>query len=198
VTQGLQAVKVGVLALQGAFREHREVLEALGVDSLEVRVPEDLGPVGALVLPGGESSAMNRLLDTSGLRDPLVARLRDGMPAFGTCAGLILLAREIHDGRPDQVPFGVLDASVRRNGYGRQRESFEVELAVEGLTGPFPGVFIRAPVVESTGPGVEVLARHGDAAVLIRERNVWGATFHPELSGDLRLHEQFLHAARAA
>ena len=94
-------MKVGVLALQGAFREHREVLESLGVDSLEVRVPEDLGPVGALVLPGGESSAMNRLLDTSGLRDPLVARLRDGMPAFGTCAGLILLAREIHDGRPD-------------------------------------------------------------------------------------------------
>ncbi|MFA5885362.1 MAG: pyridoxal 5'-phosphate synthase glutaminase subunit PdxT [Acidimicrobiia bacterium] len=185
--------KVGVLALQGAFREHREVLEALGVSTLEVRVADHLSGVDALVLPGGESTTMTRLLDTSGLRDPLVERLRDGMPAFGTCAGLILLAAEVRDGRPDQVPLGVLDVAVRRNGYGRQRDSFETGLAVAGLTGSaFPGVFIRAPVIERVGEAVEVLAEHGGIPVLVRQGDVWASTFHPELSGDLRVHQQFV------
>jgi 5'-phosphate synthase pdxT subunit len=187
--------KVGVLALQGAFREHREVLEALDVSCTEVRVPEELSGVDALVLPGGESTTMTRLLDTSGLRAPLVDRLRDGMPAFGTCAGLILLATEVHDGRGDQVPLGVLDVSVRRNGYGRQRDSFETGLEVAGLPGTaFPGVFIRAPVIERVGASVEVLAEHGGVAVLVREEQIWASTFHPELSGDLRVHQQFVQA----
>ena len=185
--------KLGVLALQGAFREHREVLDALGVDSVEVRVPEHLSGVDALVLPGGESTTMTRLLETSGLREPLVDRVHDGMPTLGTCAGLILLAREVVDGRADQVPLGLLDATVRRNGYGRQRDSFESDLTVAGLGAPFAGVFIRAPVVERVGPTVEVLAVHDGHPVLVRDGDVWGATFHPELSGDLRVHQQFVH-----
>jgi 5'-phosphate synthase pdxT subunit len=190
--------KIGVLALQGAFREHREVLEALHVAAPEVRVPEHLSGVDALVIPGGESTTMTRLLDTSGLRGPLLDRLRDGMPVLGTCAGLILLASEVRDGRPDQVPLGALAVAVRRNGYGRQRDSFETGLAVTGLTGaPFPGVFIRAPVVEEVGEGVEILAAHDGRPVLVRQGNVWGATFHPELSGDLRVHQLFVQSISA-
>ena len=186
-------MKVGVLALQGAFREHREVLDALGMECVEVRVPEHLGGIDALILPGGESTTMTRLLDTSGLREPLTGLLRDGLPALGTCAGLILLAVEVLDGRADQVPLGVLDVTVRRNAYGRQRDSFEADLAVDGITGPsFPGVFIRAPVVERIGDDVEVLAEYGGEPVLVRGGAVWGSTFHPELSGDLRVHQRFL------
>ena len=186
-------MKVGVLALQGAFREHREVLDALGIECVEVRVPEHLGGVDALILPGGESTTMTRLLDTSGLREPLTGMLRDGLPALGTCAGLILVATDVLDGRPDQVPLGVLDVTVQRNAYGRQRESFEADLDVDGLAGPsFPGVFIRAPVVERVGDEVEVLAEYAGEPVLVRGGAVWGSTFHPELSGDLRVHQRFL------
>ena len=186
-------MKVGVLALQGAFREHREVLDALGIECVEVCVPEHLGGVDALILPGGESTTMTRLLDTSGLREPLTGMLRDGLPALGTCAGLILVATDVLDGRPDQVPLGVLDVTVRRNAYGRQRESFEADLDVDGLAGPsFPGVFIRAPVVERVGDEVEVLAEYAGEPLLVRGGAVWGSTFHPELSGDLRVHQRFL------
>ena len=186
-------MKVGVLALQGAFREHREVLDALGIECVEVRVPEHLGGVDALILPGGESTTMTRLLDTSGLREPLEGMLRDGLPALGTCAGLILMAVEVLDGRADQVPLGALDVTVRRNAYGRQRDSFEVELDVAGIAGPsFRGVFIRAPVVERVGCDVEVLAEYAGEPVLLRSGAVWGSTFHPELSGDLRVHQRFL------
>ena len=186
-------MKVGVLALQGAFREHREVLDALGIECVEVRVPEHLGGVDALILPGGESTTMTRLLDTSGLRDPLTRLLRDGLPALGTCAGLILMAAEVVDGRADQVPLGVLDVTVRRNAYGRQRDSFEADLDVDGLSGPsFPGVFIRAPVVQRVGTEVDVLAEYDGEPVLVRGGTVWGATFHPELSGDLRVQQRFL------
>jgi 5'-phosphate synthase pdxT subunit len=186
-------MKVGVLALQGAFREHREVLDALGVESIEVRAAEDLGALDALMLPGGESTTMSKLLDSSGLRSPLGALLGDGVPVFGTCAGLILLASDVLDGRPDQRSFGVLDVAVRRNGYGRQRDSFEAPLDVRDLAGgPFPGVFIRAPVVDSCGAGVDVLARHDGVPVLVRAGRVWASAFHPELSGDLRLHQRFL------
>lgn len=186
-------MKAGVLALQGAFREHREVLDALAVEAVEVRTPEHLGGIDALFLPGGESTTITKLLDTSGLREPLRAALDDGLPAFGTCAGLILLARVVLDGRPDQVPLGAIDVTVRRNAYGRQRESFEADLAVDGLTGrPFPGVFIRAPAIEAAGPSVRVLAEHEGRAVLAREGGVWVSAFHPELSGDLRLHQRFL------
>jgi pyridoxal 5'-phosphate synthase pdxT subunit len=186
-------MKAGVLALQGAFREHREVLDALGVETVEVRTPEDLGALDALILPGGESTTMSRLLDTSGLRDPIADRLADGIPAFGTCAGMILLAREVVDGRPDQRSFAAIDVAVRRNAYGRQRDSFEAALAVDGLVGgAFPGVFIRAPRLESVGDGVEEWATHDGCPVLVREGPVWVASFHPELAGDLRVHELFL------
>jgi 5'-phosphate synthase pdxT subunit len=186
-------MKIGVLALQGAFREHAEALAALDADVTLVKRPEQLAAVDAIVLPGGESTTIDKLLASSGLRAPLTERLRNGMPALLTCAGLIVCAREIVDGRPDQQPLGVLDVTVRRNGYGRQRESFEVMLPVDGLAGgPFPGVFIRAPVVERAGAAVEVLARHDDAPVLGRQGRLWFAAFHPELAGDLRLHERFL------
>jgi pyridoxal 5'-phosphate synthase pdxT subunit len=189
-------MKVGVLALQGAFREHREVLDALGVEAVEVRTPEPLGALDALILPGGESTTMSKLLDTAGLRGPLTEVLTEGLPVFGTCAGMILLARDVVDGRPDQEPFAAIDVAVRRNAYGRQRDSFETVLDVAGLAGGgFPGVFIRAPRIESVGERVEVLARHDEHAVLAREGVVWVASFHPELAGDLRLHEWFLTEA---
>jgi 5'-phosphate synthase pdxT subunit len=186
-------MKVGVLALQGAFREHREVLDALGVEAIEVRTPAELAALDALILPGGESTTMSKLLDSSGVRAPLTEWLADGMPTLGTCAGMILLAREVVDGRPDQESFGVVDVTVRRNAYGRQRDSFEADLVVEGLAGgPFPGVFIRAPRIESVGEGVDVLASHEGVPVLARQGAVVVASFHPELAGDLRLHEWFL------
>jgi 5'-phosphate synthase pdxT subunit len=187
-------VKAGVLALQGAFREHAEVLEALGVEPVEVRRPDHLDGVDALFLPGGESTTITKLLDSSGVREWLRVRLADGLPVFGTCAGLILLARGVEDEHGNASPgaLDVLDCTVLRNAYGRQRESFEATLAVAGLEGGFPGVFIRAPVVASVGPSVEVLAVHDDHPVLVRTGTTWGATFHPELSGDLRLHERFL------
>jgi 5'-phosphate synthase pdxT subunit len=192
-------VKVGVLALQGAFREHREVLDGLGCEAIEVRVPEQLASIDALFLPGGESTTIGKLLDSSGLRSPLRARIVDGLPTFATCAGLIVLASEVLDGRPDQEPLALLDVSVRRNGYGRQVASFEAPLEVEGLSGgPFPGVFIRAPVIERAGEGVDVLAGYDGWPVLIRQGRIWAASFHPELSGDLRLHQCFLQQEVAA
>jgi len=188
-------VKPGVLALQGAFREHVEALGALGLDAIEVREPEQLATVDVLFLPGGESTTLGRLLLTSGLLAPLAQRLTAGLPVFGTCAGLILLATEVTDGRPDQVSFGALDCTVRRNGYGRQRDSFEAPLTFDqpvGVAGRFPGVFIRAPLIERTGEAIEVLARHEDHPVLVRQGAVWASTFHPELAGDLRLHQRFI------
>ena len=186
-------MKAGVLALQGAFREHREALDALGVDTVEVRTPDDLSCVETLFLPGGESTTMTKLVDSSRLRAPLADRIAAGLPVFATCAGLILLARDVLDGRPDQESLGVLDVTVRRNAYGRQRESFEAPLEVDGLPGgAFPGVFIRAPVVETAGDAVDVLATYDDHPVLVRSGAIWAATFHPELSGDLRLHRRFL------
>src|SRR5262245_24998293 len=192
-------MKVGILSLQGAFREHRELLDALGVDTVEVRTPDALAALDALILPGGESTTMSKLLDTSGVRAPLAERLADRLPVFGTCAGLILLAREVVDGRPDQQSFGVVDVTVRRNAYGRQRDSFEADLAVDDMTGgPFHGVFIRAPAIERCGPTVEVLASHDERPVLARARMAHGgvayvSTFHPELAGDLRVHQLFLN-----
>jgi 5'-phosphate synthase pdxT subunit len=186
-------VKAGVLAIQGAFREHREVLDALGVDSVEVRAPEHLSGIDALILPGGESTTMVKLVDSAGLREPIAELLAAGLPVLGTCAGMILLARTVVDGRPDQWSFGAVDLAVRRNGYGRQRESFEAPLDVAGMPGgPFPGVFIRAPVVEHYGPEVEVLAAWEGTPVLLRSGTVWVAAFHPELSDDLRLHQRLL------
>ncbi|MBM3717746.1 MAG: pyridoxal 5'-phosphate synthase glutaminase subunit PdxT [Actinobacteria bacterium] len=184
---------VGVLALQGAFSAHAETLAGLGVSCREVRTPKDLSGVEAIVIPGGESSTMSQLLESSGLLQPLSERLHAGMPALGTCAGMILLAAEIVDGRDDQVSLSVLDIVVRRNAYGRQVDSFEA--GIDTVVGPFRGVFIRAPRIVSTGPGVEVLGRLGDEPVLVRGGNVLAASFHPELSGDARLHRLFLESA---
>lgn len=186
-------MKVGVLALQGAFREHREVLDALGVSAVEIRTPGELGGVDALVIPGGESTTMSFLLESSGLFDAVAGLIDDGLPVLGTCAGLILLARRVADTRADQRSFGALDLAVRRNGYGRQVASFEADLRVEGLVGgPFRGVFIRAPRIEQVGNDVRVLARYGSDPVVVRSGPVWATAFHPELSGDLRLHQLFL------
>jgi 5'-phosphate synthase pdxT subunit len=188
-------VKVGVLALQGAYAAHVGALATLGVEAIEVRTPEQLSGVDALVLPGGESTTMNRLLVTSGLWDPLAERLAGGLPVFGTCAGMILLAAEVADGRADQRSFGAIDIDVRRNGYGRQVDSFEADLEVAGLDDPFHAVFIRAPVVERAGPEVEVLATVDGTPVICRQGPVLVTSFHPELTPDPRLHSLFVEAA---
>jgi 5'-phosphate synthase pdxT subunit len=186
-------VKVGILALQGAVREHASALAELGAHPVEVRTPEDLSGVDGLVLPGGESTTMSLLLESSGLFDPVASRLAEGMPAFGTCAGMILLASDVLDGRPDQRFFGAIDLTVRRNAFGRQVDSFETGLSVSGLSGAdFDAVFIRAPFVERAGEGVEVLASVDGHPVLCRSGSVLAAAFHPELSADLRIHELFL------
>ena len=191
-------MKVGVLALQGAFARHSEVLTGLGAVPLEVRTPGDLDAVDAMVVPGGESTTMSMLLDSSGLRPYLTERLADGLPVLGTCAGMILLAVRVTDGRDDQRSFGAIDIDVRRNGYGRQVDSFEDQLSVTGLDGPFHGVFIRAPVVERVGSDVEVLATVDGVPVLCREGAVLVSSFHPEMSGDGRIHERFLDLAFGA
>ena len=186
---------MGVLALQGATRPHAEVLAGLGAEPVEVRTAADLAGVDAIVLPGGESTTVSFLLDSSGLRAPLAERLAEGMPALGTCAGMILLATEVLDGRPDQASLGAIDVTVRRNAFGRQRDSFEADLAIGGLDGgPFHAVFIRAPFVERVGEGVEVLATVAGHPVLCRAGGVLVSSFHPELGDDPRLHRLFLDA----
>ncbi len=187
-------MKIGVLALQGGFRPHVEALSDLGAEAFEVRLARDLASADALVLPGGESTTVGRLLQTSELLEPLRERLSSGLPVLGTCAGLILLASEVLDGRPDQVSLGAIDLTVRRNAHGRQNQSFEAPLEITGLAGgPFPGVFIRAPGIERVGEGVEVLARlsSGEPAAA-RHGSVTVCAFHPELAGDLRFHQHFL------
>ena len=192
-------MKVGVLALQGDVAEHGAALADCGAHVVEVRGAGDLAGVDALVLPGGESTTMSLLLESSGLFEPVAERLADGMPAFGTCAGMILLAAEVLDGRPDQRSFAAIDVGVRRNAFGRQVQSFEAALDVDGLAGDrFDAVFIRAPVVERVGPDVEVLASVGGRPVLCRQAGVLVAAFHPELSQDLRLHRLFLDTCEVA
>ncbi len=185
--------KVGVLALQGGVTRHVQALADLGAEPVEVRTPEDLAMVDALVVPGGESTTITKLLDSSGLTDALAERLADGLATFGTCAGMIVLADRVLDGRSDQTSLAAVDIDVRRNAFGRQRHSFEAELDVAGLHGDrFPGVFIRAAVVERAGAGVEVLARLEGRPVLVRQGAVLVSAFHPELTSDRRLHRLFL------
>jgi len=183
-------MQVGVLALQGAFAAHSDCLTSIGVQSIEVRNPEQLNSVDALLMPGGESSTMSQLLESSGLFDPIASRIADGMPVFGTCAGMILLASEILDGRSDQRSFSAIDISVRRNAFGRQVDSFES--TINSPVGEFHGVFIRAPRIERVGEEVEVLGSINNEPVLVRQGNVLAASFHPELSNDARLHEYFV------
>lgn len=168
------------------------MLEQLGAQVLEVRTPGELEAVDALVIPGGESSTMTMQLDRGGLRESLERRLAAGMPAFGTCAGAILLGREILDGRPDQRPLGVIDLVVRRNGYGRQVDSFESEVFLTGDPVPMAATFIRAPLIEAVGEGVEVLGSVGGHPVVCAGSTILASTFHPELGSDPRLHQRFL------
>lgn len=189
---GVGQPMIGVLALQGAFAAHEAALRSLGVATRQVRTPADLADVAALVMPGGESTTMSRLLETSQLFDPIAARLADHFPVFGTCAGMILLADKVLDGRADQRTFAVIDIDVRRNGYGRQVDSFETDISVTGLSHTFHAVFIRAPKVEMAATAVEVLATHDGVPVLARQGNVMVASFHPEITADARLHKMFL------
>lgn len=183
---------VGVLALQGAFAAHIAVLHELGVRAVEVRSVEQLEGVDALVVPGGESTTISMLLERSGMLEPLRDRVTAGLPVLGTCAGMILFASEICDGRPDQHALGALDMSVTRNGYGRQIDSFEADLEIDGFDTPFHAVFIRAPVVERVGDDVEVLARVDGHPVLCCQGPVMVTAFHPELSDDTRIHRRWL------
>jgi 5'-phosphate synthase pdxT subunit len=181
-------MKIGVLSLQGAFREHLDTLASIGVEGVRVREPADLDGVSGLILPGGESTTMRQLIERWGLHEPILALAGRGAPIFGTCAGMIVLADEIAGGEPPILP--LLDVTVERNAFGRQLESFEAELAVPVLGDtPVHAVFIRAPVIERTGPGVDILARLDDGRVVaVRERNVIATAFHPELAGETRFH----------
>jgi 5'-phosphate synthase pdxT subunit len=180
--------RIGVLALQGAVREHVAAIRDVGAQPVEVRLPRDLVDLDALILPGGESTTMRKLIDAYGLREPIAAMARRGTPLLGTCAGMILLAERIVDG--DEPVFPTLDLEVRRNGYGRQLDSFEADLDVPTLGDePMHGVFIRAPMVTDAGPRVEVLARDPDGRpVAVRQGRVLATAFHPELTDDRRLH----------
>ena len=179
-----------MLALQGDFREHLATLAALGAEGIEVRTPDQLEAVDALVIPGGESTTIGKLAVRFGLMEPLRRRIEEGMPVYGTCAGMILLAREVTDG--EQPLVGALDVVVERNAFGRQNESFEEELAIEGLEEPLRAVFIRAPWVAKVGEGVEVLASVDDHPVVVRQGHILASAFHPELTGDHRLHQMLL------
>ncbi len=195
--------RIGVLALQGDVREHLAAVADQGADAVPVRRPEELAGVDGLVLPGGESTTIVKLARRLGLLEPLRAAVRDGLPVYGSCAGMILLADRLLDAPPDQETIGGLDATVRRNAFGRQVESFESEIALEGIGGgPLHAVFIRAPWVEDAGDGVDVLGRvvGGEAdgrIVAVRQGNLVATSFHPELTGDRRVHALFVDIVRA-
>jgi 5'-phosphate synthase pdxT subunit len=190
--------RVGVLAVQGAFVAHRDALVDLGVDVVLVRRPEHLVGLDGLVFPGGESTTMSNLVVSSGLLGPLRDVVASGLPMFGTCAGMILLAERIEDGRDDQIHLDAVPMTVRRNAYGRQIDSFETDLSINGLDAPFHAVFIRAPLITALGADVEVLARHDDVPVLVRHRSRLASSFHPELTADRRIHRLFLDQILAA
>lgn len=185
-------MKVGVLALQGAFKLHVQALERLGVEAIEVRTLENFEASQALIIPGGESTTMSFLLESSGIFEALQERSNNGMPILGTCAGMILLSSKITDGRNDQKPLKLIDIEVRRNGYGRQIDSFESDLMIKGFENFFKGVFIRAPLVESVGENVDVLAELNGQPIMCRQESTIVTSFHPELADDDRIHAEFL------
>lgn len=194
----MSAPRIGILALQGDVREHARTLRGLGAEVVAVRRAEELESVQGLVLPGGESSVIDKLTRTFGLREPLVAGIRGGLPVYGTCAGMILLADRVEDTIAGQQTLGGLDVTVRRNAFGRQNESFETTLPVPAL-GPEPvaATFIRAPEVTAVGPAAEVLARLGDGRIVaVRQGALLATAFHPEVSGEDRFHRLLLDLAR--
>ncbi len=212
----MSGLVIGVLALQGDVREHLSALAECDAIARPVRRPGELDDVDALVIPGGESTTISKLVAEFGLADPIRKRIADGMPAYGSCAGMIMLATEVLDGRPDQLSLGAIDMTVRRNAFGRQVDSFEADVPLTGVPGPaFHAVFIRAPWVERVGPAVTVLgavpsrtapgqapaadaAGVGDRIVSVRQGNLLATAFHPELAGDLRVHRLFVELAREA
>ncbi|GGR91194.1 pyridoxal 5'-phosphate synthase subunit PdxT [Micromonospora fulviviridis] len=202
--RGVTAPVIGVLALQGDVREHVAALAGAGADARPVRRPAELDVVDGLVIPGGESTTISKLADIFEMREPIDKRIAGGMPVYGSCAGMIMLAAEVLDGRPDQRGFAGIDMTVRRNAFGRQVDSFEAPVEIAGVEGePFHAIFIRAPWVERVGAGVEVLGRvtEGPAAgriVAVRQGHLVATSFHPELTGDLRLHRYFVDLVRAA
>lgn len=182
-----------MLALQGDFREHISTLEKLGVQAIQVRTLAQLESCCALIIPGGESTVMQKLAVDYGLIEPIRTKISNGFPVFGTCAGLIMLADEISDGIPGQFGFGGLDISVRRNAFGNQLDSFEADLEFVGISGPIHTAFIRAPIVERTGEGVQILSSLPDGRIVaVRSGNLLGIAFHPEVTGESRIHEYFL------
>jgi 5'-phosphate synthase pdxT subunit len=187
-------MKIGVLALQGAFIEHEKTLRRLDVETVEVRLPEDLEGLDGLVIPGGESTTIGKIARRWGLLEPLHAFAQSGRPLWGTCAGMIFIAKEMVDGKPDQPLLGLMDVTVRRNAFGRQVDSFEADLDVPALgKEPFHAIFIRAPLIERVGEGVEVLAQLEDGSIVaVRQGNLLATAFHPELTEDDRFHRYFL------
>ncbi len=181
---------VGVLALQGDFREHLAAVTALGAVGVEVRLPDDLVGIDALIIPGGESTTIGRLATLYGMIEPLRKHIDAGLPTFGTCAGMIVLGSAVTEGSQPQLE--ALDVVVERNAFGRQNESFEAELDVDGIDGPMHAVFIRAPLIAEAGPAVDILAEHEGRPVVVRQDNVLASSFHPELTDDLRLHEMLI------
>ena len=185
---------IGVLALQGDFREHIATFASIGAQAIPVRTIDELDKCSALVIPGGESTVIQRLAENYGLFDPIKTQIKGGLPVFGTCAGMIMLAEEILDGIPGQRGFGGLDVAVRRNAFGNQLESFEADLKFSGITGEdIHAAFIRAPIVERVGAGVEVLSALADGRVVaVRSANLLGIAFHPEIAGETRIHQYFV------
>ena len=185
-------MKIGVLALQGAFKLHVKALEQFGVEAIEVRNLENFNSVEALIIPGGESTTMSFLLESTGMFEAIKESSAEGMPILGTCAGMILLSSKITDGRSDQNPLGLVNIETRRNGYGRQIDSFESDLSIKGFDRSFRGIFIRAPLVEKVGSEVEVLAEVNSRPVMCKQGSVLVTSFHPELADDTRIHTEFL------
>ncbi len=195
-------VTIGILAVQGDVREHAAALTELGATVVTVRRPEEVDRIDALVIPGGESTVMDKLVRAFGLLGPLRRRIGEGLPAYGSCAGMIMLADRIADARPDQQTLGGIDMTVRRNAFGRQVDSFETDLDYAGLEGRLHAVFIRAPWVEEVGEGVEVLARVSDGPaagkiVAVRQGDLMATSFHPEVGGDRRIHAEFVKIVKS-
>jgi 5'-phosphate synthase pdxT subunit len=190
---------IGVLCLQGDFREHIQTIEQLGFSSFRVRKPEDLRGISGLVIPGGESTVIDKLSKVFALREPIIREIENGLPTFGTCAGLILLADRLQDGVPGQETFGGLDVLVQRNAFGSQLDSFETDVEFEGIQHSIHAAFIRAPLVTELGAGVDVVARLEDGRVVgVRQGNILGISFHPEVTGETAVHEYFANMCREA
>jgi 5'-phosphate synthase pdxT subunit len=190
---------IGVLCLQGDFREHLDTFKTIGVETKRIRKPADLHGIAGLVIPGGESTVIDKLSQVFELRDPIIRLIQKGLPTFGTCAGLILLADRLEDGTASQKTFGGLDVTVQRNAFGSQLDSFEAEVAIDGIAAPVKAAFIRAPIVTQSGPNVEILARLKDCRIVaVKQVNLLGISFHPEVTGETAVHSLFAEMCKTA